>query len=113
MPSVLKKYFLRIKFYFSKNKNIISIFHSETQWKKLRNQFIQEQPFCQMCHTTKKLEVHHIYPWHLFPEKRYDKTNLITLCNHCHFYFGHFGNWKNYNENIKEMANCLKPYFKE
>lgn len=39
---------------------------------------------CLMCGKVKNLESHHIYPWSKNKEKRYDLSNGITLCKHCH-----------------------------
>lgn len=33
----------------------------------------------------KKLNAHHILPWQEFPEWRFDKKNLVTLCKPCHY----------------------------
>lgn len=32
-----------------------------------------------------KLNAHHLQTWSTCPEKRFDKTNLVTLCEECHF----------------------------
>jgi hypothetical protein len=50
------------------------------------------------------LEVHHIRPFHLYPQLELEPGNLITLCERdgrdCHFTFGHFHNWANLNLNV-------------
>ena len=63
-------------------------FYSTTEWKKLRNQVIQEhkannQLFCIACGTTEKLVVDHINPVKIYWEERLERKNLHILCNDC------------------------------
>jgi hypothetical protein len=53
-------------------------------------------PACEACGTTAELNVHHIKPFHIYPELELDHTNLITLCRVHHFTIGHDsdGPWK-------------------
>lgn len=39
-----------------------------------------------------KLNAHHLETWVASPEKRFDKTNLVTLCESCHYTI-HNNNW--------------------
>ena len=79
-------------------------------WRKVRKAYIKAYPFCAVCGTTKKLEVHHIYPFHLFPELELKEDNLITLCDgggkagmkSCHLFFGHYGTWFDANLRVRE-----------
>jgi hypothetical protein len=80
------------------------ILHAEWEWRKIRNQFIKLEPICQLCAAHKKLQVHHIFPYHLWENLRYEEQNLITLCVPCHFAFGHFGNWKDSNPDLLELV---------
>lgn len=75
-------------------------------WWKLRNEHIRNNPICAVCHGTKKLVVHHILPYHLFPDKEREPTNLITLCEYtgrghkalnCHLLIGHLGDYRRVN----------------
>ena len=87
---------------------ILSFFFSEQlfgsrsyQWTKTRKEFLENNPCCAACGRDKKLEVHHIKPFHLHPELEYDMNNLITLCDDpCHFVFGHLMNYQSWNENV-------------
>jgi 5-methylcytosine-specific restriction endonuclease McrA len=54
----------------------------------------------------KKLQVHHVKPFHLHPHLELDPRNLITLCeargrDH-HLLLGHLGEWQSHNENIRQ-----------
>lgn len=84
--------------------DLMELFHSDYQWRQTRNEFIRWEPICQMCARDKNLQVHHILPWHLRPDLRYEHQNLVTLCADCHLRFGHYNNWKDYN--IEILALC-------
>ena len=78
------------------------------EWSKIRNEFLKENPTCAACGRNKKLEIHHIKPFHLNPELELDKTNLITLCDDpCHFVFGHLMNYQSWNENVVEDSQAF------
>ena len=34
--------------------------------------------------TTRALHAHHEYSWHVYPDKRYDRTNGVVMCIKCH-----------------------------
>ena len=74
------------------------------QWPKVRIAHLQEFPECAACGRTDHLNVHHILPFHLCPEKELDPANLITLCENdtinCHLLWGHLGSWKAYNPSV-------------
>lgn len=50
---------------------------------------------CAWCGATNNIEVHHIYPQHIWPERAHDTNNMVCLCRTdgkgCHFYIGHHG----------------------
>lgn len=77
------------------------------RWPTVRKHFITAFPLCAVCGGKKKLEVHHIMPFHLKPELELEPTNLITLCENdkdgvnCHLLFGHLGNFKSFNQTVK------------
>jgi 5-methylcytosine-specific restriction endonuclease McrA len=73
------------------------------KWPEVRDAFLKENPTCAVCGERKKLQAHHKYPFHLWPNLELESTNLITLCettsNH-HLLFGHLMNWRAYNVNV-------------
>lgn len=78
------------------------------RWKGVRAEFLRAYPSCAACGSTKLLNVHHIEPFHIKPEKELDPTNLITLCeapsmNH-HLMLGHLGNWSSWNVTVEADA---------
>ena len=81
-----------------------------SQWRRVRADHVKEYYICACCGGTKKLEVHHIKPVHLFPELELEPMNLITLCSRmkCHFIFGHLYNWESYNITIEEDLKVWK-----
>lgn len=75
------------------------------KWSKIRKQFLKDHPTCSACGSDKDLEVHHIEPVHINPDKELDTTNLITLCNkYCHLAIGHLMNYKSFNKNVTQDA---------
>jgi 5-methylcytosine-specific restriction endonuclease McrA len=71
------------------------------RWSKVRKEHLQKNPICAVCGRSKKLEVHHINPVHLFPDSELDPSNLITLCaDPCHLTFGHLMDFKSWNKDI-------------
>lgn len=58
---------------------------------------------CAWCGTTNGVEVHHIYPQHLWPDRAHDTNNMICLCPRCHLVLGHRCNWTNAVTNLVQM----------
>ncbi len=78
------------------------------KWPHLRREHLKLQPQCEACLSKDDLEVHHVEPYHLFPERELDPANLMTLCgddsNGCHRRVGHSLKWQAYNPNAREDA---------
>ena len=71
------------------------------KWRSVRAEHIKNHPECAACGRKDGLEVHHIVPYHINPDLELEPSNLITLCGkYCHFIFGHFMDWKSWNENV-------------
>ena len=73
---------------------------------------------CAVCEGTKKLQGHHVIPFHIAPERELDKDNVIPLCEgskvfNCHLFFGHIGDFKGWNENVRIDANLWNLRLKE
>ena len=77
-----------------------------SKWPKIRREHLREHPSCCLCGGMRKVEVHHIKPFHLHPELELSLDNLISLCENkkdgvnCHLFFGHLGSFKSINENV-------------
>ena len=63
---------------------------------------------CAVTGSTEGIEVHHIRPFHLFPELEMDPANWISLIRPWHLYLGHVGNWSNWNPNVREDAERFR-----
>lgn len=86
------------------------------RWATVEKNHLSTQPNCQACGTTKRLQVHHMKPFHLFPEKELDNDNLITLCMdewQCHIRIGHSGDWRAYNPHVIDDAATQLARIKE
>jgi len=76
------------------------------RWPSLRATHLKTHLACAACGGKKKLEVHHVQPFHLKPLLELDPGNLITLCDKrgCHFAFGHLYDWKSWNVGVVKAA---------
>lgn len=77
------------------------------KWPTIEKHFLEEHPVCAACGSKERLNVHHLRPFHLFPELELDPDNLITLCmsrNECHLLIGHADAFRNYVEGVKERC---------
>ncbi len=82
-----------------------------SKWRKVRKEHLKNNPCCAVCGQQKKIELHHIIPFHLAPDLELDPRNLISLCSSgkygiksCHILFGHRGSWKKFNASVREDA---------
>lgn len=97
--------------YLSKFRTVTTGKKRSGKWRSLEQSFIDENPFCEVCGSHINLQVHHIKPFHLYPELELDPSNLITLCmdtNECHLKIGHGGNWRNYFPDIVKYVKQIK-----
>lgn len=74
------------------------------KWTNVRKQHLIENNSCCGCGKKDKLEVHHIEPVHVNPNRELDPSNLVTLCKSCHFTIGHLMDWSSWN--IDVVGDC-------
>lgn len=80
------------------------------KWSSVRKHHLEKNGECVVCGDTRKLEVHHIKPFHLYPELELEADNLLTMCESksygiiCHLLVGHNGSYKNINPDVVEDA---------
>ncbi len=85
------------------------------EWPAVAHAHLAKEPACMVCgHRGQGLQVHHIKPFHLYPELELDPNNLITLCeirgrDH-HLLIGHLDDWESYNPQVRVD---VKKYHKE
>lgn len=79
--------------------NLLGLSSRSPKWPAVRRAHLRRHGECAACGTTIDLEVHHLQPVHLYPDKELDPTNLITLCafRGCHFRIGHAFDWQAFN----------------
>lgn len=81
-------------------------------WYKVREEYVKKYPKCSLCGSINDLEVHHILPYHLFPEEELNEANFISLCRRDHFIFGHLLDWKAYNINVVDDVAIMREKIK-
>ncbi len=91
-----------------------------SKWRRVRAEHLKKNPKCAACGSSKKIEVHHLFPFHLFPDLELRIDNLITLCErkkygvNCHLAWGHNGRYTDFNANVeidtKAWMTKLKSY---
>jgi hypothetical protein len=75
-------------------------------WRDVRKAHLNHHPNCACCGSSKKVEVHHIVPFHVAPDQELNPNNLISLCENkkyginCHLLLGHLGNYRNINPSV-------------
>lgn len=90
------------------------------EWGRVHREHLEQHTTCAVCGSGKDLEVHHIKPFHLFPELELDPGNLVTLCTskklgfNDHLIVGHGGNYMFYNQwlmdDIREIKRIRDKY---
>jgi hypothetical protein len=78
------------------------------KWRSTRDKYLKNNPFCIGCGTNNNLRVHHIIPVSVDISKELCINNLCTVCEYCHFVFGHLHNYKNYNPEV--IRDCQEHY---
>lgn len=85
-----------------------------SHWPTLRKDHLRRQRWCRYCGTDEHLEVHHIHPVHLYPDRELDPANLITLCmspdHPCHLRIGHLGAWWRWNPKVVGECQVDRPH---
>lgn len=75
------------------------------QWPRVRKEHLRRFPTCAACGRSKDMEVHHVEPFSVAPDRELDPTNLVTLCAEpCHQLFGHCRDWRRSNRFVREDA---------
>lgn len=77
-----------------------------TEWHRVAKEHLRREPACMACgYKGRKVQVHHIKPFHLHPKLELDPDNLITLCEargrEHHLLLGHLDAWDSFNEHIR------------
>ncbi|MEM9043500.1 MAG: HNH endonuclease [Pseudomonadota bacterium] len=53
-------------------------------WRRFRKAVIKDQPYCERCGSTDRLNVDHIISVADRPDLRLDRSNVRVLCQSCH-----------------------------
>lgn len=74
------------------------------QWPKVEAEHKRKENSCRCCGTRNNLQVHHIKPYHKFPELELEDSNLMTVCQNCHFVICHENNWGNWVVDVEDQV---------
>lgn len=78
------------------------------EWSRERAAFIRDNPRCCITGDTKDVDVHHVKPFHLYPELELVRSNLRTIRRDLHLLIGHSGDWSAFNENFDEDVALMR-----
>jgi 5-methylcytosine-specific restriction enzyme A len=81
------------------------------KWPRVQRAHLAKHPTCALCGGKRELNVHHVLPYHLFPDRELDRRNLVTLCRgamNCHLVFGHLGNYSAFNPLVRADAEIWR-----
>lgn len=76
-------------------------------WERESKKFREEHPNCLVCGSKVDCQVHHKYPFHLYPDREMDPKYWRTLCRVHHLLVGHGMNWANFNPHVDEDIEYL------
>ena len=82
-----------------------------SRWPKFEKEWLVDHGTCSACGGTEKLAVHHVRPFHLFPELELAKGNVVTLCmgpQECHLKIGHGFSFRRWNDQVEQDAAILR-----
>ncbi len=75
------------------------------KWPAFRAEYAKTHPpICAVCGGKSKLNLHHLRPFHAFPELELIESNVVWLCNKnlCHIRIGHLSDFQSINPTGKE-----------
>lgn len=84
-------------------------------WRKVSADYLRMFPRCAICGETAGVVPHHILPVH-FPggkELELVTANLITLCLRDHLLFGHLGDWRAMNGDVRLDAAWIRTKIRD
>jgi 5-methylcytosine-specific restriction endonuclease McrA len=94
-----------------RDKALLASPHQEPRsphWPTVRKHHLEREPACAVCGTKEDLNVHHILSFHTHPELELEDSNLITLCRHDHWVWGHLLDWKADDPDIRQHIEVFK-----
>ncbi len=82
------------------------------KWRSVRAEHLKVQPRCLACDSTENLNVHHLIPFPVDPDRENDPSNLATFCRDHHYGIAHDPDgdgpekpsWSAYNKNAVDDA---------
>lgn len=67
----------------------------QAKWAKIRRSVIKKRGRrCEVCGSTRNIEVHHEYDWKHYPMYRFTERFLRVLCRRCHVGIRGYHTWR-------------------
>ena len=92
---------------------------TEYEITKAKTVYRDTHPKCEVCGAKSNITngnqnpVHHRIPVHVSPELAATQSNLVTLCRRHHFWIGHCGNYRAYNERLNETIEAVRKAYEK
>jgi 5-methylcytosine-specific restriction endonuclease McrA len=84
-----------------------------SKWRSTRKRFMARADGCSICSRKRRIEAHHVIPFHLAPDLELEFSNLIALCRRCHLFVGHLGAWQRINLVVESDAAHWRAKMRE
>lgn len=78
------------------------------KWRQTKKAFAKFSPKICPCGSKKRIQLHHVIPFHIAPELELDFSNLIWLCSKCHLLIAHLRFFPSWNEDVRKDMEWLK-----
>lgn len=75
--------------------------------RKAMNAFRKANPTCAFTGRA-PIDVHHVEPISVAPDKAADPANMISLTRDAHFIVGHAGDWKQSVPNVRALCDAVR-----
>lgn len=89
-------------------------------WGKFKKAYFKKYgKACEVCGRKSFVQLHHVIPFHVRPDLELMEWNVVGLCEpphkvrKCHLIYGHLGDWRWFDPDVKEVAASVKKKIAE
>lgn len=80
------------------------------EWPRVSRRHLLDNAKC-VCCLKRAVVVHHKTPVSVDKGLELDAANLASMCKRCHFVFGHYCNWADWNRNFDTVVRQFRAAF--